>query len=904
MKSGKLPNILFIALGTIIAGLTAMYQFAITYRQILDNHADLFFLIITVMIVLLIIIYVWLAQKIFALPAQDSQERPYQIKTAPFLPVSLERGYQEDDQAFNLSLSSEEQLKYLNKLIDNINEFVCIFDRDGHIRYANRKAWHTWRYSRQELIGKRIEDFFPAVYRRNLRMEIENILSTGDYRIFEIPVQYQDGSEHPVRLHLAKINEQGESEAIMVLAEDITVYRQTQESLRRAHDEMEKRVRERTIELEITNEILRTQIKERKKIEEALRISEEKFAVAFRLSPEPININTMSDGRYIDVNDAWLNYSGYTREEVIGRTPEELNMQMEPELSKDQLKLLMKKGWLKDLESRYTNKHGEVRLSLCSIAAVTINHELCALMASNDITERRAIEEDLARQTERLKVTLRNIADGVVATDINGKIILANKAAEIMLGRSAEEAVGTDFIQAVLDLNPHPEPVFDDIMSIQPATRKISNITFFLNGEERSVEANRAVINDREGNCIGMVWALRDTTDEQRITDELLKASKLDSLGVLAGGIAHDFNNLLTVIVGNIALLKMMREDDAEAILLLTEAEKASFQAKGLTQQLLTFARGGTPIKVPVDIDQMVVGSVNFALSGSNVRSKIYKPEKLWPVLADLGQLNQVGNNLLINAIQAMPNGGTIRVSAENIVLDDDEITTLPAGRYVRLSVADEGVGIPEEILSRIFDPYFTTKPTGSGLGLATSYSIIRKHHGCITVNSQIGQGTTFNVYLPACDMEKIDSPDSQFVLSRGRGRILVMDDDERIREVAAQILDSIGYEVHTVADGSATLEIYQNAMVKGLPYDAVILDLTVPGQMGGKETVGELLKMDPQACVIVSSGYYNDPIMADHAKWGFKGVVPKPYGVRELSETVAAVLKDRDALKLSIGRK
>jgi len=214
----------------------------------------------------------------------------------------------------------------------------------------------------------------------------------------------------------------------------------------------------------------------------------------------------------------------------------------------------------------------------------------------------------------------------------------------------------------------------------------------------------------------------------------------------------------------------------------------------------------------------------------------------------------------------------------------------------VRLSVADEGDGIPEAILSRIFDPYFTTKPTGSGLGLATSYSIIRKHHGCILVDSQEGIGTTFHVYLPACDLKKIELADSQFVLNRGRGRILVMDDDERIREVAAQILDSIGYEVHTVADGSATLQMYKEATEKGLPYDAVILDLTVPGQMGGKETVGELLKMDPQACVIVSSGYYNDPIMADHEKWGFKGVIPKPYGVKELSETVAGVLKDRDA--------
>lgn len=893
MKPEKLLYSMFLALGIIMLVLTGIYLYSLVSFSIGDAQAGWLYFAITGLICSLAMTYVWLNKHIRSfLPGRRAQSA--EKKPAPFRPISQERGYPEDDQAFHFSLSAEEQLNYLNKLIDNINEFVCIFDRAGHIRYANRKAWQTWRYSRQEMEGKRIDDFFPEVYHRNLRMEIDHILATGNYRIFEIPVLYQDGSEHPVRLHLAQINEPGESEALMALAEDITVYRQTQEILRQANDEMEKRVKERTIELEKTNQILRIQIKERKKIEEALRISEEKFAVAFRLSPEPININAMSDGRYIDVNDAWLAYSGYTREEVIGRTPEELNMQMEPELSKEQFKLLMTKGWLKDLETKYTNKRGEVRLSLCSMAAVTINHELCALMASNDITERRAIEQDLASQTERLMVTLRNIADGVVATDINGKIILVNEAAEIMLGRIAEEAIGTDFFQAVLDLNPNPLPVYEELMWVQPTARKIYNMTFSLQGEERSVEAKRAIINDQKGSFIGMVWALRDTTDEQRIKDELLKASKLDSLGVLAGGIAHDFNNLLTVIAGNLALIKMMHESDEEMIALLGEAEKASFQAKGLTQQLLTFARGGAPVKVPVDIDQLLTGVVNFALSGSSVRSEVYKPDRLWPVMADLGQLNQVANNLLINAVQAMPKGGTIRITGENLVIGAEEIATLPAGRYVCLSVADEGVGISETILSRIFDPYFTTKPTGSGLGLATSYSIIRKHHGCITVDSQPGRGTIFKVYLPACDKEKITSTDDPFILAQGRGRILVMDDDERICEVASQILDSIGYEVQTAADGSAALQAYQEAMEKGKVYDVVILDLTVPGQMGGKQTIQELLKIDPLACVIVSSGYSNDPIMADHARWGFKGVIPKPYGFKELGETVANVLKQK----------
>lgn len=891
MKLGNKIYRLLIALGIAAACLTIMFHYLYFHPQTREYNGGLFYLFIALLTVLLIVIYALLARQIFAPQKPGGKLFGYDHKDRPFRPISLERGYKEKDLAFENSLSLEEQLNYLNKLIDNINEFVCIFDSTGHIYYANRKAWQTWQYSRQELLDKHIEDFFPELYRDKLGAEIENILATGTYKIFEIPVLYRDGSEHPVRLHLAPINEEVNNDVIMVLGEDITVYRQTQESLRKAHDKMEKRVKERTIELEKMNEILRIQIQERKKIEEALRISEEKFSLAFRLSPEPISINVMSDGRYIDVNEAWLNYSGYTREEVIGRTPQELNMQMKPELSKEQIRILMTKGWLRNLETRYTNKHGEVRVGLCSMAAVMINHELCALMASSDITERRLIEEDLARQTERLTVTLRNIADGVVATNKDGKIALVNEAAKTMLGRSAEEAVGTDFFQAVLDLNPRPRPVYDELMSIKPAARNIYNMVFCLNGEERSVESNRAIINDRKGNFMGMVWALRDITDKQKIEGELLKASKLDSLGVLAGGIAHDFNNLLTVIVGNLALIKMMHEDDVEMITLLSEAEKASFQAKGLTQQLLTFARGGAPIKVPVNIDLLITGSVKFALSGSNVRSEIDKPKQLWPVLADIGQLNQVANNLLINAIQAMPQGGTIKISAENMVIGEEEITTLPAGRYVRFSVADKGDGIPEEIRSKIFDPYFTTKPTGSGLGLATSYSIIRRHHGYITVDSQIGQGTTFNVYLPAFDMEKIKSDDIQFVMNRGRGRILIMDDDERIREAVSQILDSIGYETDTAADGSSTLKMYHAAMEKGQVYDAVILDLTVPGQMGGQEAIKELLKMDPQACVIVSSGYSNDPIMADYEKWGFKGIIPKPYGVKELSETVANVL-------------
>jgi two-component system cell cycle sensor histidine kinase/response regulator CckA len=895
MKPSNKVYSLLIALGTITAGLLIVFQYFLLHRPTLELSSDPYYRLALLMIMVLIVVYILLARQIVS-PLKCKDTANQDVFARPFKQVSLERGDEDENTDYRSPLRVKEQLSYLNTLIDNINEFVCIFDRDGCIRFANRKAWQTWQCSRQELLDKRIEDFFPEIYREKVRAEIISILETDTYKIFEIPVLYRDGSEHPVQLHLAPIIQKGRNKVVMALGEDITIYRQAQESLRKTHDELEIRVKERTIELEEINEVLRIQIIERKQVEEALRISEEKFAAAFRLSPEPININSIIDSRYIDVNDAWLNYSGYTREEVIGQTPQALNLQLEPELSKQQIRFLIKRGWLRNLETRYTNKHGEVRLGLCSMAAVTINQELCSLMVSSDITERKAIEEDLARQTESLMVTLKSIADGVITTDINGNIILANEAAERMMGRNAEEVIGRDFFQAVQEMNPRSKPVYQELMSQNVVSSKQTyNMVFSLNGEERSMEANRAIINDREGNFIGLVWAIRDITDKQKTEEELLKASKLDSLGVLAGGIAHDFNNLLTVIVGNLALLKMTIEKNSELITWLTEAEKASFQAKGLTQQLLTFARGGTPIKEDTDIKQLLLDSASFALSGSNVRSEIHMDEQLWPVFADSGQISQVANNLLINAVQAMPNGGIISILADNLEIVDEEITTLPEGRYVRITVADKGEGIPDELRSRIFDPYFTTKPTGSGLGLATSYSIVRKHNGFITVDSQVGKGTTFCVYLPACDQEQSASFDNQFILNSGRGRILIMDDDARIREVAAQILDSIGYEVNTASDGTRTLQMYTEAMEKGEVYDAVVLDLTVPGQMGGRETVREILELDPQARVIVSSGYYNDPIMADYKEWGFKGVIPKPYGVKELSETIASIIREQE---------
>jgi len=411
-------------------------------------------------------------------------------------------------------------------------------------------------------------------------------------------------------------------------------------------------------------------------------------------------------------------------------------------------------------------------------------------------------------------------------------------------------------------------------------------------GTERLISCSVAPIFDREVKIIGGVLVFSDITEKRRMQEELLKVEKLDSIGVLAGGIAHDFNNILTAIIGNVALTKRYAEPGSKVFDKMGEIEKAAFRARDLTQQLLTFSKGGEPVKKTLFLDRIFHDSAQFALGGSSVGLEYAPPAELWPVEADEGQISQVINNLVINAVQAMPNGGVIQGGLKNITLSADSPLPLPQGRYIELTLRDCGTGISRQNLSRIFDPFFTTKKRGSGLGLATAYSIIEKHHGYITVDSQLGQWTLFRVYLPASDRKVVDRPEFGAEMARGTGKILIMDDEEIILEVVRDILSHAGYTVELARDGREMLDRYQDARLQGAAYDVVILDLTIPGGMGGKEAVGHLLKLDPQAKAIVSSGYSNDPVMADFSSFGFRGAVTKPYKIEELCKVVSEVMQ------------
>lgn len=512
-----------------------------------------------------------------------------------------------------------------------------------------------------------------------------------------------------------------------------------------------------------------------------------------------------------------------------------------------------------------------------------------------------ALEQSLRESEQWLSTTLKSIGDGVIATDIRGMVTFLNPAAEQLTGWSQKEAEGTPLNKVFHIINEETREVcenpFEKIMKLGKIVGLANNTVLVAkDGTERLLADSGAPIRDEDNTILGTVLIFRDVTEKRKMEEDILrlKAEKMESISVLAGGIAHDFNNILTAILGNITVAKMHKTCGEEVARLLTEAEKASMRAKDLTQQLLTFSKGGAPIKKPASMPELLKSTVQFALSGSKAKCK-FSIQDVWPVDVDAGQISQVINNLVINADQAMPMGGTIRVSAENVTVGADDGLPLREGRYVRISVEDEGIGIPEGHLQRIFEPYFTTKQKGSGLGLATSYSIIRNHEGCITVRSELGAGTSFCVYLPVS--ERIVKSEEKEVARpvEGKERILLMDDDESILDVTSEVLAFLGYEVRTARDGEEAIELYEQALECEQPFDAVIVDLTVRGKMGGKETMCRLLEIDPDVKAVVSSGYSDDPIMANSEKYGFCGSLTKPYTIEELSEILRKVIRGED---------
>lgn len=498
-----------------------------------------------------------------------------------------------------------------------------------------------------------------------------------------------------------------------------------------------------------------------------------------------------------------------------------------------------------------------------------------------ELAERNQARAALQESAQTMTNILEKTTDGFFAVDSEWKLTYVNAEAERMVGRKRDELLGgllwerfPELIGSVSQEN------YEKVMAEKVAIEfESSDATGKLWYEVHAYPSNG-----------GVSVFFRDISERKKIESERLTTSKLESLGTLAGGIAHDLNNILTVISGNIGLAQIDAPADSGNLLgFLSKAGQAAQHAAHLSSQLLTFSKGGAPLKKVVSIGELLEHSAEFALYGSNLRADFDIAVDLWKAEVDAAQIEQVVNALMLNAREAMPHGGTVRVRARNIVLGEGTNTNLPAGRYVKVTITDRGAGISEELQTKIFDPYFTTKDTGTGLGLAISYSIVKKHGGLLLLESTSPEGSVFAFYLRASE-RRVAAPEAR-ANSRpfhyNHQRVLVMDDEAAIRELTSQLLGTLGYEVTAVPDGLEAVRLYERALRRGEHFQAVILDATVRGGMGGVATIERLRKMDPKVNAIICSGYSDEAALSEFIAYGFRGALPKPFTRSELADAL-----------------
>lgn len=591
------------------------------------------------------------------------------------------------------------------------------------------------------------------------------------------------------------------------------------------------------------------------------------------------------------INKATMNLLGYNEEELVGRHINSVFSHDESLLFNDLYK--NNKDAIKNLETVYISKEGKKMnvLFSSSIMRNEYNDIIGIVCVAQDITELKHAEEILRESEEKYRKLVENANEGIIVIQDNLLKLVNPKLIEIF-GYKEGRIDARKFFCYI-----HP----DDRNSI------IEKYQDSLEGKEIRFYPFRIIDNEKnikwmEASAVRITWEgkpaslvfINDVTERRKMQDELLKAQKLESIGTLAGGLAHDFNNYLHGIKGYISIAIDLAKPNGSIYEKLTEANKISELASGLAKQLLTFAKGGELLLKLSSVSEIIKNSANFGLIGSKAKCEFSIPNDLWNAEVDSGQISQVLSNLIINASQAMPEGGIIKIKAENIMLDEQNEFALSHGPYIKILVEDQGVGIPEENLSKIFDPFFTTKPNGNGLGLAISYSIIKNHRGYIGVTSKVGKGTTFYIYLPAMPGKILQTEETKEIQQiSGSGRILVMDDEDFIRELTYEMLKTMGYEVVTVEDGSEAIKLYKEAFESNNPFNVVIMDLTVPGGMGGKEAISKIKEIDPNVRAIVSSGYSNEMIKSELSRYGFIEVLNKPYQKEDLGKVLQKVFKN-----------
>ena len=636
-------------------------------------------------------------------------------------------------------------------------------------------------------------------------------------------------------------------------------------------------------------------ITERKNAQIALKESEENFRVLFDENPMPTLMSEMPSGRMNFINKRLAESVGLTAENIIGKRPNDLGLLKDPTDQEKLTRLIAEKGYVDNFEIEKKFLDGSSGAASISMRLVTVHGKLHCMTVIQDISERKRAQDAVAEEKERLAVTLRSIGDAVIATDVQGDIVLMNKVAEDLTGWPLSEATGkplSDIFNIVNEMTrEHLENPVEKVLSSGNMI-ELANHTLLISrdGTERVIADSGAPIKDNSNKILGVVLVFRDITEKQKFMDTIQRAAKLDSLGILAGGIAHDFNNLLAGIFGYMDLARSVCKDTQISEYL--EATLGSMnRAKALTQQLLTFAKGGSPIQKITPLIPFIQKTAQFALSGSNISCRVSIAENVWPCNIDKNQIGQVIDNIVINAQQAMPDGGSIEISARNYSFGKREHPALSQGDFVKISIKDSGIGIPKEIMPRIFDPFYTTKLKGHGLGLATCYSIINRHGGCIDVDSEPGKGSTFHLYLPASSEAVIANPATAST-HKGSGTIIVMDDEEVVRDMFRQMLESMGYAVVCKNGGREAVDFYINEIKANRQITAMIFDLTVAGGMGGMEAVAEIRKLNKEIPIVVASGYAENSVMKKPIKYGFTASISKPFNLSELSELLNKYLK------------
>lgn len=526
-----------------------------------------------------------------------------------------------------------------------------------------------------------------------------------------------------------------------------------------------------------------------------------------------------------------------------------------------------------------------------------------SLAIITDITQRKRETDAIQAEKERLRVTLRSIGEGVITTDDTGNIDSINRAAETLTGWPVEEALGRPLAETLTLVHEETRAAFPDPFRqfIQEGEKALTPPCLLIDrqGREIPVAMTGCPIRDNRGTEIGGVLVFRDLRFWRRMDEEVIRASKLESLSLVASGIAHDFNNMLTAISGNLHLVRASLIPGGPAEARIEAADLACRRARDMTAQLLTFSKAGAPVKEVNRAERLLEEAAVLALRGSAQRCRMDIAPGIWNVLADPGQAIQAIHHLVVNAVQAMSGPGEILLAAENRTMASNEVKDLPAGDYVQITVRDQGSGISPEHLDRIFEPFFTTKNNASGLGLSCVWSIAQRHDGGITIASTPGEGTTARLFLPATRVEIPYAPVATKLPPPPGGRALVMDDEPLVREVALDLLERLGFEVALAENGQQAIDLYQRARTVNKPFDVVIMDLTIPGAMGGKEAMARLKELDPGVKAIVSSGYSTDPVMSHYREYGFSGVLPKPYLLDDLARALNQVLETGNVNKI-----